>query len=351
MVAWLLRLSSEMTRLLIQRMFEITSFRSFFASTSLLERSPNGNGNIFLKDLGRLTVAQTDDEPYTPGQLFIHKLFPYRGIVLCSFPCLIEEKLDANNDDATITYKSLFYQALIHCGDWGNMHFPVDITLYLEDAGTAHGEKVVTALCGMDCVPHDEVIPYRTHITRPIAHDLFGGIFECAGVEGGELTFSIRKESSLLVGEHSNCMLNQLRPHSAYRETTDGVRVTVITFYLGLYKVNGQQKHWWRYVIRLENLRHCHIIIRSREMKVYSVSNTQQQKAPSIAGKNPRLTPEEPAFQYSGMVGVVVDKESHAWGNFTMEREEDRTSFVVKVPKFRLECDSSSTPEKTEQLR
>lgn len=41
----------------------------------------------------------------------------------------------------------------------------------------------------------------------------------------------------------------------------------------------------WRYVIRLENLRHCHIIIRSREMKVYSLSSTQQQKVPSIAGK------------------------------------------------------------------
>ncbi|MCP9257623.1 polymerase delta-interacting protein 2 [Dirofilaria immitis] len=335
-----------MTGLLTQRglIFGIAPIRSFFHHARFwqgMAKLREGNGNIFLKDLGRLTVIQTDDEPYTPGQLFIHKLFPYRGIVLCSFPCSVEEKLlSSNNDDPiVITHKSLFYQALIHCGDWKNMHFPVDITSYLEDAGTIHGEKVLTVVFGMDCVPHDEIIPFRTHITRPIVHNLF------------DLIFSIRKEPSFLIGQHSNCILNQLKPHFAYRETTDGIRVTVITFYLGLNTVSGQQKHWWRYVIRLENLKPCHIIIRSREMKVYSLSNMQQQKIPSIAGGNPRLTPEEPAFQYSGMVGVVVDKGSYAWfGNFTMEREEDRTSFLVKVPTFRLEYDSNPTPEKTEQL-
>ncbi|VDK76711.1 unnamed protein product [Onchocerca ochengi] len=343
-----------MTGLLTQRglTLGIASVRSFFASTSLLSRLREGNGNIFLKDLGRLTVIQTDDEPYIPGQLFIHKLFPYRGIVLCSFSCPVEEKLlNANNEDPVIlTQKSLFYQVLIHCGDWKNMHFPVDITSYLEDAGTIHGEKVLTVVFGMDCVPHDEIVPFRTHITRPIAHNLFDGLFECTAVEDNDLIFSIRKEPSFLIGHHSNCLLNQFKPHSAYRETTDGIRVTVITFYLGLNTVSGQQKHWWRYVIRLENLKPCHIIIRSREMKVYSLSNMQQQKIPSIAGGNPRLTPEEPSFQYSGMVGVVVDKGSYAWGNFTMEREEDRTSFLVKVPTFRLEFDSNPPPEKTEQL-
>lgn len=62
-------------------------------------------------------------------------------------------------------------------------HFPVDITSYLEDAGTIHGEKVLTVVFGMDCVPHDEIVPYRTHITRPIVHNLFGGLFECTAVE------------------------------------------------------------------------------------------------------------------------------------------------------------------------
>lgn len=59
----------------------------------------------------------------------------------------------------------------------------MDITSYLEDAGTIHGEKVLTVVFGMDCVPHDEIVPYRTHITRPIVHNLFGGLFECTAVE------------------------------------------------------------------------------------------------------------------------------------------------------------------------
>uniref|UniRef100_A0A915Q3E4 2-methoxy-6-polyprenyl-1,4-benzoquinol methylase, mitochondrial n=1 Tax=Setaria digitata TaxID=48799 RepID=A0A915Q3E4_9BILA len=331
-----------------------------------LIRLREGNRNVFLKDLGRLTVMQTDDEPYTPGVC--------QNLQACFF---------SDDDPVVITHKSLFYQVLVHCGDWKNMHFPVDITSYLEDSGTIHGEKVLTVVFGMDCVPHDEIIPYRTHITRPIAHNLFRDLFECTAVEDNDLIFSVRKEPSFLISQHSNSVLNQLKPHFAYRETTDGIRVTVITFYLGLNTVSGQQKHWWRYVIRLENLRPCPIIIRSREMKVYSLSNMQQQKMPNIAGgitvkvkftllakkltnwnseiiekaksernfyQNPRLTPEEPAFQYSGMVGVVVDKGSYAWGNFTMEREEDRTSFLVKVPTFRLECDPNPAPEKTERL-
>lgn len=141
----------------------------------------------------------------------------------------------------------------------------MDITSYLEDAGTIHGEKVLTVVFGMDCVPHDEIVPYRTHITRPIVHNLFGGLFECTAVEDNgnfchsfisivafnqyqliillyfsDLIFSIRKEPSFLIGQHSNCILNQLKPHFAYRETTDGIRVEMfsILFSIILSKVS-----------------------------------------------------------------------------------------------------------------
>ncbi|VDN04154.1 unnamed protein product [Thelazia callipaeda] len=330
----------------------IVSKRALVFSSNLLAKLQKGRGNSVVKELGRLTAAQIDTEPYLPGQLFIHKLFPYRGIVLCSFACPVEEKLpnSSSGDSVVITQKSLFYQILVHSGDWKNMHFPVDITSYLEDAGSMHAEKALTVIFGMDCVAHDEIIPFRTQSIRPITHDLFRGLFECTAVEDNDFVFGIRKEPSFLISQNSRYVLKQLRPHFVYRETTDGIRVTVITFYLGLNTVGGLQKHWWRYVIRLENLEPCSIIVRSREMKVYSLSNMQQQRAPNIAGGNPRLTPEEPAFQYSGTVGVAVDKGSYAWGNFTMEREEDRTSFLVRVPTFRLEYDSSLTPEKTEQL-
>lgn len=332
----------------------IRPVRSFFASANLLARLREGNGTIVTKEIGHMIVQRSDDEPYPAGQLFVHKVFPYRGIILCSFTCPVEEKPvtppDFSDNPVVITQKSLFYQVLIHCGDWKHMQFPVDITSYLEDAGTVHGEKVLTIVFGMDCVPHEEIIPYATRHTEPIAHELFHGLFECTAVQDEDNRFSVRKEPSFLISQHSNYILNQLTPHSVYRETTDGIRVTVTTFYMGINTTNGQQKHWWRYVIRLENLGPCSIIVRAREMKVYSLSNMQQQKVPYIAGRNPRLTPQEPAFQYSGTVGVMVDKGSYAWGNFTMEREEDRTSFLVKVPTFRLECTSNPSPEKTVQL-
>lgn len=61
--------------------------------------------------------------------------------------------------------------------------FPVDITSYLEDAGTVHGEKVLTIVFGMDCVPHEEIIPYATRHTEPLVHELFHGLFECTAVQ------------------------------------------------------------------------------------------------------------------------------------------------------------------------
>lgn len=57
-------------------------------------------------------------------------------------------------------------------------NFPVDITSYLEDAGNVHGEKILTAVFGMDCVPHEDIIPYQTNDPEPISHDLFHGFYE-----------------------------------------------------------------------------------------------------------------------------------------------------------------------------
>ncbi|VDN17920.1 unnamed protein product [Gongylonema pulchrum] len=287
------------------------SIRSFFASANLLSRQlvkklgfdrlkcecknwiffrlREGSGCTVTKELGHLTAQRSDEEPYPSGQLFLHKVFPYRGIILCSFTCPVEEKpvtpYDFADNPIVITQKSLFYQVLIHCGDWKYMHFPVDLTSYLEDAGTVHGEKMLNVVFGMDCVPHEEIIPYGTRHPEPIAHELFHGLFECIISPDDDAKFSVRKEPSYLITQHSNCILNQLTPHWVYRETTDGIKVTVTTFYLGLNVTNGQQKHWWRYVIRLENQRPCSIIVRSREMKVYSLSNMQQQKFPYVAGQ------------------------------------------------------------------
>ena len=72
-----------------------------------------------------------------------------------------------------------------------------------------------------------------------------------------------------------------------HRETTKGIRVTVIPFYVGYKAMNpgsssnggsggntSSHVHWWRYNIRLENLAGERVQLRERYWKIYSTSGT-----------------------------------------------------------------------------
>ena len=87
-----------------------------------------------------------------------------------------------------------------------------------------------------------------------------------------------------------------------HRETTKGIRVTVIPFYVG-YKASSSSNgggtttshvHWWRYNIRLENLVGERVQLRERYWKIYSTSGTLE----TVKGK--------------GVVGQVRKREE-AW--------------------------------------
>lgn len=43
------------------------------------------------------------------------------------------------------------------------------------------GERPLNSINGMDCVAHDEIIPYRPTQSKPIQHDMFERIFEMVG--------------------------------------------------------------------------------------------------------------------------------------------------------------------------
>uniref|UniRef100_A0A183V8R6 ApaG domain-containing protein n=1 Tax=Toxocara canis TaxID=6265 RepID=A0A183V8R6_TOXCA len=338
-----------------------------------------------LKEIGRLIPPKKlTDGPYAPVifyictlfvysvknckrcclQLFLHKVFAYRGIVICSFKCKVHEKPRATPKGDVVAKAELvpYYQVLVHRGDWRFMRFPVDITSYLGEAGV-RGEKLLTVINGMDCVPHDELIPFTACDTKPIDHDLFDRIFEVVPEISDEkgyyysfnsfaasfISFSflhslaIRKE---LMPNYLASQRSWLSPQEVYRETTDGIQVTVTTFYLGANVIAGQQKHCWRYVIRLENLENTTVILRERAMKVFSLNNMQQVSGHGVIGSNPRLSPQEPAFQFSSTVDLPQPKGAHMWGKFKMERENG-SCFDVTIPTIVLESHAERMPEQT----
>ena len=65
-----------------------------------------------------------------------------------------------------------------------------------------------------------------------------------------------------------------------HRETTKGIRVTVIPFYVGYKAMHtgtasaGSHVHWWRYNIRLENTTGERVQLRERYWKIFSTSGT-----------------------------------------------------------------------------
>uniref|UniRef100_F1L8W8 Polymerase delta-interacting protein 2 n=1 Tax=Ascaris suum TaxID=6253 RepID=F1L8W8_ASCSU len=324
------------------------TIRLFSSSTRRQARFRSGSGGSSLKEIGRLVPQKkASDGPYAPGQLFLHKVFAYRGIIICSFKCRVHEKPRTTSKGDVIVKAEVvpYYQVLVHRGDWRYMRFPVDITSYLGEAG-ARGEKLLTVINGMDCVGHDEIIPFTSCDTKPIDHDLFDRVFEVVPETSDEkdVQFAIRKE---LIPNYLASQRSWLSPQEIYRETTDGIQVTVTTFYLGANVIAGQQKHCWRYVIRLENLDNCTVTLRERAMKVFSLNNMQQVSGHGVIGTNPRLSPQEPAFQFSSTVDLPQPKGAHMWGKFKMERENG-SCFDVTIPTIVLESHAERLPEQTE---
>uniref|UniRef100_A0AC34F9C0 ApaG domain-containing protein n=1 Tax=Panagrolaimus sp. ES5 TaxID=591445 RepID=A0AC34F9C0_9BILA len=325
---------------------------------------------------------------FEPGQLFLHRAFAYRGVIICSFNVKVKEVVKPNE---AISHTEIipYYQVLIDRTDWDYMNFQSDMTSYFTESAVGRVEKVLTIINGMDCVPHHEVIPYSTTDKDAIKHDLFTRIFE-PNEEGNEVLtiingmdcvphhevipysstdkdaikhdlftriFEPNEEGS--EGPNFNIKKNLfpnfavsnkqswLTPQSVHKATNENVQLTVIPYYLGQTLTAGQQKYFWRYTVRLESLDKKPAVLRDRILKVFSLNNLQQVNGPGVVGGNPRLTAENSVYQFSSIVDLSQPKGGHMWGRFTMERD-DGTTFEIQMPTIPLECHPESTSEQNE---
>ncbi|KAF8360071.1 tag-307, partial [Pristionchus pacificus] len=302
-----------------------------------------------LKEIG--VVLPTIEGVYQPGQLFVHRLFAYKGIILCSFKTKVIEKTD-DPKEPVIKRDETQYQVLIHRGDWASMGFPVDLTAYLAESNSYanRGEKVFTTMNGLDCVSHADILPFAGSERSPIDHDLFDRIFhsseaasESQQAEAGGVPvvrYSIRNEIRPF---YMSSTRSWMAPCHVNRETNEGIEVTVTTFYLGTTLSGGQPKHMWRYVMRLNNLTGSTVIVRERHLKVFSLNSMHQLNGHGVVGRQPELTAARPAFQFSSNVDLSQSKGGHMWGSFKMERENGQT-FDVHIPAFQLDAPISDSP-------
>ncbi|KAG7233617.1 hypothetical protein INR49_006798 [Caranx melampygus] len=244
---------------------------------------------------------------YETGQLFLHSVFGYRGIVLFPWharlydrditPPMSDSKPEPPGAHGSKEVKGkthTYYQVLIDTRDCPHIRSQTEAVTFLANHDDS---RALYAIPGLDYVSHEDILPYNSTEQVPIQHELF--------------------ERFLI-------------------ETTENIRVTVIPFYMGMREAQNSHVYWWRYCIRLENMGNEVVQLRERHWRIFSLSGTLETvRGRGVVGREPVLSKEQPAFQYSSHVSLQAPS-GHMWGTFRIERT-DGSHFDVRIPPFSLE--------------
>ncbi|KAJ7400732.1 Pre-rRNA-processing protein TSR1 like protein [Pitangus sulphuratus] len=197
--------------------------------------------------------------------------------------------------------------------------------------------RALYAIPGLDYVSHEDILPYSSTDQVPIQHELFERFLM---YDQTKVPPFVARDTLCAWQEKNHPWLELSDVH---RETTENIRVTVIPFYMGMREAQNSHVYWWRYCIRLENLDSEVVQLRERHWRIFSLSGTLETvRGRGVVGREPVLSKEQPAFQYSSHVSLQASS-GHMWGTFRFERP-DGSHFDVRIPPFSLE---SNKDEKT----
>lgn len=286
---------------------------------------------------------------YDTGQLFLHKIFGYRGVVLFPWSAKVfdrdlhkqltpkienKESTSASSKEIKATVHT-FYQVLIDSRDCPFIRAQTEAVTFL---GNQDSNRSLYAIPGLDYVSHQDIMPYTSGEKGPVHHELFDKFL--AHVPGKDPPYE--GQSTLKAWHKKNHPWLELS--DVHKETTENIRVTVIPFYMGCRDTPASSVYWWRYSVRLENLGELSVQLRERHWRIFSLSGTLETvRGRGVIGQEPVLSTKLPAFQYSSHVSLQAPS-GHMWGTFRLEREDGHT-FDCRIPPFSLESkpDASQT--------
>ncbi|KAG5203694.1 hypothetical protein JEQ12_003277 [Ovis aries] len=286
------------------------------------------------------------EAPLVP--LFLHSVFGYRGVVLFPWQARLydrdvasaaPEKAEnpAGHGSKEVKGKThTYYQVLIDARDCPHIsqRSQTEAVTFLANHDDS---RALYAIPGLDYVSHEDILPYTSTDQVPIQHELFERF----------LLYDQTKAPPFVARETLRAWQEKNHPwlelSDVHRETTENIRVTVIPFYMGMREAQNSHVYWWRYCIRLENLDSDVVQLRERHWRIFSLSGTLETvRGRGVVGREPVLSKEQPAFQYSSHVSLQASS-GHMWGTFRFERP-DGSHFDVRIPPFSLE---SNKDEKT----
>ncbi|AZQ62372.1 Co2+/Mg2+ efflux protein ApaG [Flammeovirga pectinis] len=117
---------------------------------------------------------------------------------------------------------------------------------------------------------------------------------------------------------------------------TDGIKVTVNTFFLPEYSVPAERHYVFSYQIRIENLSAYTVQLLTRNWDIIDITGTNRtvKNGNGVIGKNPVILPGD-HFEYTSGCHFVspIGKMS---GSYKMQRVNDKKVFEVEIPEFTL---------------
>uniref|UniRef100_A0A9J7WY30 Polymerase delta-interacting protein 2 n=2 Tax=Cyprinus carpio TaxID=7962 RepID=A0A9J7WY30_CYPCA len=273
---------------------------------------------------------------YETGQLFLHSVFGYRGIVLFPWHARLYDR-DVSPAPDSVGHGSkevkgkmhTYYQVLIDTRDCPHIsqRSQTEAVTFLANHDDS---RALYAIPGLDYVSHEDILPYNSTEQVPIQHELFERFLLFDPSRNPPFT----ARDTLRAWQEKNHPWLELS--DVHRETTENIRVTVIPFYMGMREAQNSHVYWWRYCIRLENQGNEVVQLRERHWRIFSLSGTLETvRGRGVVGKEPVLSREQPAFQYSSHVSLQAPS-GHMWGTFCFERT-DGSHFDVRIPPFSLE--------------
>lgn len=300
-----------------------------------------------MAEVGKLLEPKTEGN-YATGQLFLHKVFGYRGVILFNWTAKVYDRDVANlgrsdaegeatigeSDHPNVSNKEVqkkthtYYQVLIDQRDCPFIRAQTEAVTFL---GNQESNRSLYAIPGLDYVAHSDVIPYQTFESTALSHELFDKFL--TRTDSADPPFTALE--TLKAWQKKNHAFLELS--DVHVETTNNIRITVIPFFMGCRQTNtANNVYWWRYCIRLENLGELSCQLRERHWRIFSLSGTLETvRGRGIIGQEPILNSRLPAFQYSSHVSLT-SSSGHMWGTFRMEREDGHI-FDVRIPPFSLE--------------
>lgn len=295
-----------------------------------------------LAEVGRLETPKLEGK-YDTGQLFLHRVFGYRGVTLFPWMAKVYDRDVPNKDENRESEESsngynqvgkevrshthTYYQVLIDSRDCPHVRTQTEAVTFL---GNQDNSRSLYAIPGLDYVAHEDILPYTSAEKQPITHELFDKFLMYDPDK--DPPFSARE--TLRAWQEKNHPWLELS--DVHKETTENIRVTVIPFYMGQRVAQNTSVYWWRYCIRLENLGELTVQLRERHWRIFSLSGSLETvRGRGVVGQEPILSKMQPAFQYSSHVSLQSPC-GHMWGTFRMDRE-DGLNFECRIPPFSLE--------------